>query len=101
MLDSRRELIKQIASERIRVLFELAEKSVKDEPGLSHRYVASLRKISTHYKVKVPKKLGNQICTKCNLVLSPGITSTVRIASSKGYVVYKCNSCGKETHIRY
>ncbi len=101
MLDNRKELVKKIASERIDILFGLAEGSLKENGALSKRYVSELRKISTHYKVRIPKKLRNSICTRCNVVLSPGFNATVRIVSSRRYVAYKCNSCGKEIHVRY
>jgi ribonuclease P protein subunit RPR2 len=101
MQENRKALVKKIAEERIGILFEMAEGSLKGNAALSKRYVTSLRKISSHYKVKVPKKIRNAICTRCNVVLSPGFNSTVRVVSSHRYIAYKCNGCGKEIHIRY
>ncbi|MDE1857115.1 MAG: ribonuclease P [Candidatus Micrarchaeota archaeon] len=101
MAKSKRPLVKQIAEERIVTLFGLAEKAAPEDRKLSSKYVKYLRRIAAHYKVGMPKGIRDRICTRCNLVLVPGITSTVRIASSKGYVAYKCDSCGSERHIHY
>jgi ribonuclease P protein subunit RPR2 len=101
MLENRRALVKKIANERISILFELAENTIKEEPSISHRYVYELREISTHYKVKIPRRMKNQICTRCNVLLYPGITSKVRVVSSHRYVAYVCNRCRKEVHVRY
>lgn len=101
MLDNRKVLVKKIADERISILFGLAEDAIKNDQIISHRYVAELRQISTHYKVKIPKKIKNQLCTRCNVLLYPGITSKVRMVSSQRYMAYVCNKCGKEIHVRY
>lgn len=90
---------KEIASERIELLFDHAKNELERNPSLSHTYVRTLKKIGSHYKVPIPKHISNNICTKCNMVLEPGITATVRVVSSKGYVSYKCAKCGKEKHI--
>lgn len=94
-------LVRQIAEERISILYGLAEQKIVTAPELSHRYVSTLRKISSHYKISIPKKLRNTICTHCSVIMSPGINAQVRIVSSKGYIAYKCNSCGREKHIHY
>jgi ribonuclease P protein subunit RPR2 len=101
MQDNRKALVKKIADERISILFGVAEDAIKKDLSISHRYVTELRQISTHYKVKIPKKMKNQICTRCNLLLYPGITSKVRMVSSQHYIAYVCNKCGKEIHVRY
>ena len=101
MLDNKKELAKSIASERIEILFSLAEHSVKDSPEFSARYIRLMRRISAHYKVTLPKKIKNYVCTRCDILLYPGITATVRVVSSSGYIAYKCKKCGRESHIRY
>ena len=101
MAKSKRPLVRQIAEERIKILFVLAEKTLEEDRPLSSKYVKYLRRIAAHYKVGMPAGIRNRICTKCNLVLSPGLTSSVRVVSSKGYVAYKCLVCGSERHIHY
>lgn len=92
-------LVKKIANERIYLLFELA----KNEPDaeLSRRYTKLIKLIGEHYKIRLPKELKNNICSKCSSILIPGKSLSVRIASSKGYIVYKCRNCGAEKHIHY
>jgi ribonuclease P protein subunit RPR2 len=94
-------LMKEVAAERISILYGLALKIVGKNPELSAVYVKTLRRISAHYKVSIPEEIKNRICKRCNLVLVPGLTAKVRIASSKGYVIYACNKCGNETHLFY
>jgi ribonuclease P protein subunit RPR2 len=94
-------IVKEIAAERISILYDLAREHASDDIRLSKECVKTLRRISAHYKVKIPKKLKEKICRSCNLVLIPGLTASVRIASGKGYVVYRCKECGRERHIFY
>ncbi|MFP3215038.1 MAG: ribonuclease P protein component 4 [Candidatus Micrarchaeota archaeon] len=97
-------IVKKIANERIEKLLELAEQRTRENNELSRklakRYVKLARDISMHYKVSIPKEKKQMICKKCNNFLIPGINCSVRIASSKKYVVYKCE-CGAEKHIFY
>lgn len=94
-------IIKEVAIGRIARLFELAEKRQEEETEdsqiLAKRYVSLARSISTHYKTKMPDRIRNRICKKCNSVLIPGISCRVRIAS-QGCIVYKCN-CGEEKKV--
>ncbi len=94
-------LVKGMASERIGRLFELAQERLaegtNDSQDLSKRYIGLARRISTHYKTGIPERIRNGICKKCNLVLIPGISCTVR-KSSQGYMVYKCK-CGEDKKV--
>jgi ribonuclease P protein subunit RPR2 len=94
-------LMKEVAAERVFILYKLALEQAGRNPELSSGYVKTLRRISAHYKVSIPDDIKGRICKKCNLVLIPGLTAKVRIASSKGYVVYACNKCGNENHLFY
>lgn len=100
-MDGKRDLIKKMALERIVILFDNAERVVKSDGALSKKYVAVLRKISSHYKVTIPKKLRDHICSRCGIILVPGLNCQVRVVSAHRYVAYKCNSCGRESHIHY
>ena len=100
-MSDRKKIIEEIASERIGILFELADDTVAKNPELAGRYIKTLRRISSHYKVQIPKEMRNRICVGCNSVMVPGLNSTVRLASSKGYVAWRCNNCGKERHVFY
>ncbi len=103
-MHSKPDIVKKIALERMERLFELAsEKEASgsdDDNRLARRYTTLLKKIGMHYKVQLPKRIKNSICSGCGAVLIPGKNCTVRMASSEGYAVYKCE-CGKEKHIFY
>jgi RNase P subunit RPR2 len=94
------QFVKEIAAERIEGLIELAKSReiTCGSQAFRKRYVEIARSISRHYKVKMPKRLKDSICKGCGDVLIPGETCTVRLSSSKGYIVYKC-ACGAERHI--
>ena len=95
------DLVRRIAMERMRRLFELArsrgERNDELSSRLERRYVRILREISAHYRVRMPKEMSAGICKRCDRVLIPGVSSTVRVASS-GYLVYRCE-CGAEKHV--
>ena len=97
-------LVKRIALCRIKILFELARKrtleNTEESRRLAKRYLSIAKRISTHYKVKIPKELKSKMCKKCGSLLMPGVNCKVRVASVHGYVAYIC-SCGSENHIHY
>jgi len=100
-MDDKKDLVKKIAIERIAILFDNAEVNADVNVGLSKRYIITLRKISSHYKVTIPRRMKDRICTNCNAVLMPGLNCKIRVVSSHRYVAYKCNSCGREAHVHY
>ena len=93
--------IREIASARIASLYLLSNSTLKKNPILSRRYVMLMKEISTHYKVPLPANIKNNVCKKCGCLLVPGISSKVRLVSSKGFVSNACNNCGAEVHINY
>lgn len=97
-------LVKRTALFRIRRLLGMAEErtieGTEASRALARRYVGLAGKISTHYRVKIPKALKSRICKKCGSFLVPGINCKVRVVSSHGYVAYACD-CGSEVHVHY
>ncbi len=98
---NKKDIVKKIALERIGILFDKAEITADADRARSKRYVSSLRKISSHYKVTIPKRMRDRICTKCEVVLVPGLNCSIRVVSSHRYVAYKCSACGGEAHVHY
>ncbi|MCL4383492.1 MAG: ribonuclease P Rpr2/Rpp21/SNM1 subunit [Candidatus Marsarchaeota archaeon] len=97
-----RNLVEQIGNQRINILFNSAESRIDNkEFNLAKKYIIRLRKISSHYKIKIPKKMKNKICNKCNMILVPGITCNVKIVSVHRYVSYECKTCRQQKHIFY
>jgi ribonuclease P protein subunit RPR2 len=98
---NKRLLVNEIVKERIDVLFSLAKEYAATDSELSREYVRHMKKISTHCRMKLPKEVKNGVCRKCDSVLIPGLNASVRIASSKRYVVYECLACKAERHVHY
>jgi len=91
--------IKQIALERIKILFEQAEKAGKKDLKLANRYVHLARKISMKAKARIPGNLKRRFCKHCYSYLIPGVN--VRVRTQRGKVVYYCLNCKKYMRFPY
>lgn len=90
---------KEIALERIKILFEQAKQAFRENPKLSDRYVALARKIAMKYKARIPRELKRKFCKHCYSYLRPPVNARVRI--QKGKVVYTCFKCKKFMRFPY
>ena len=96
-------LLRTVAEERIRKLLSLAKARTLQQRGsdaLAKRYVHIARDIVSHYKVPAGREMKNEVCSGCESVLIPGVNCSVRLASSYGYITYRCR-CGEEKHVQY
>ena len=85
----------EIASERITVLFDLAEKAaISGKIPLADRYAKQARSIGMRYNVRIPKVYRSRICRKCRGYLFPSVTSRTRINSGEKRVEVECLGCG-------
>lgn len=84
---------KQIALERIRILFKQAEEEFNNDPELSDRYVQLARKLSMKYKIPIPRELKRKFCRHCYSYLKPPVNCRIRV--NKGKVIYYCRNCRK------
>ena len=84
---------KQIARERIGILFAEAKKN----PEFADRYVALAREMSMKQRVHFTKGEKAQFCRTCGAYLVPGETVTVRIQHGK--VIRTCHACGSISRI--
>jgi len=84
---------KEIALERINILFNEAEKTFSKNKALADRYVSLARKIAMKVKLKLPLKLKRKFCKHCYKFLMPGVNS--RIRTRNGKVVISCFECKK------
>jgi ribonuclease P protein subunit RPR2 len=82
---------KNIALQRIIILFNEAEKSFKKNPSLSHRYVALARKIAMKTKSRIPLELKRRFCKNCYKYLQQGVNARVR--TRQGKVIISCLEC--------
>ena len=91
---------KQIAKQRIQVLFQQAKKVYRDNPQLSSRYVETARKIAMAAKIRLPAMYRRQICKHCNMLLVQGANCRVRIKQKREpHIVVTCLNCGHKTRI--
>jgi len=91
---------KQIALERIEILFREARKTFKSDKELANKYIKNARRLSAKYKAKIPSKLRKQFCKHCYNFLMPGKNCRVR-TNKEGMVVYYCLDCKKFSKFRY
>ncbi len=90
---------KQIARERIEILFSEAEKSFKSNPKRAAEHVKAAHKIAMRYRVRMGPLLKRKSCKKCFSYLKPGVTSTVRL--NEGVLITTCKNCGELKRIPY
>ncbi len=83
----------RIAKERIKTLFSQAEKSAKESPVYSRRYVELLKKIAMRYTIRLPKSIKRRLCKACNSFLIPGENCTVRTSPKQQAVIITCKNC--------
>jgi ribonuclease P protein subunit RPR2 len=84
---------KEIAEERIKILFREADKVFNDDPKLANRYVELARKIAMKVNLKIPREYKRKFCKHCYSYLRPGVNCRVR--TKEGKVVYYCLNCKK------
>ncbi|WP_440953276.1 ribonuclease P protein component 4 [Methanococcoides sp. FTZ1] len=92
-------LIKDIAGQRIEYLFRLAEESYATSPERSNRYISLARRIAMRYRVRFPSFLKRRICKDCHSFLVPGSSSRIRLHGR--YMTITCLKCGKEMRYPY
>jgi ribonuclease P protein subunit RPR2 len=85
---------KELVLERIRILFEQAEKSFRGHSERSKRYVEMALKLSTRYNVRLSPDIKRRFCKSCKSLLVPGVNSRVRTSPSQGAVIITCKECG-------
>ena len=92
--------IKQIARQRIQILFEEAKKIAKCDPKLAAKYVKTARRIAMAAKIRLPLEFRRQTCKNCNALLLHGVNCRVRIKQKReSHVVVTCLNCGNQTRI--
>ena len=95
---SKRQLLKDLAMQRIKYLYSLAlEETRRGRDWLARRYIELIIKYGHKAHVKLPKYIRRGYCRKCKIPLIPGLTSRVRIRSDGRYgsrVVVTCLKCG-------
>ena len=92
--------VKQIAKQRIQILFEQAKKACKTNPQLAMKYILSARKIAMAAKIRLPVEFRRETCKNCNSLLVQGYNCRVRIKQKREpHVVVTCLNCGNQTRV--
>ncbi len=86
-----REFVRDIASERIERLFELAEAEFSNRSERSDRYAQLAKEIGMRYRVRLPKKFKMHFCRKCARYLVYGVNARVRVKNKR--TVITCLNC--------
>jgi ribonuclease P protein subunit RPR2 len=90
--------IKQIARQRIEILFVQAKKVAKADPKLAAQYILSARRIAMAAKTRLPLEFRRQTCKECNALFVHGVNCRVRVKQKREpHVVVTCLNCGNQT----
>ena len=91
---------KQIALQRVHILFQLAKETIRENPKLAQRYVKIARKIAMKTKLRLPKEYRSLICRHCKSFIYPGVNCRIRIQQRREpHMVITCINCGKYSRI--
>ncbi|XP_077980609.1 ribonuclease P protein subunit p21-like [Glandiceps talaboti] len=85
------------AFQRMNFLYQAAHSTLVQNPDnveLARFYIATMRTIAKRLVLRIDPSIKRTICKKCNLLLIPGITATVRMrAKREQHVVVTCLFC--------
>ena len=95
----RTRFFKKIASQRVRILYNLALENFDEHPERAARYAELLKKIALRHNLTLPKDIKLGLCKKCGSLLIPGRTSRSRL--KEGRLVQTCLNCGRVRRIPY
>ena len=86
---------KEIATQRILILFENAVSNASKNPRLAERQAQIARKITMPFKIKMTWQILTSLCKKCKKFIVPTISSKVRVGrtsvKSIRITCYFCN----------
>jgi ribonuclease P protein subunit RPR2 len=86
--------IKQIAQQRINILFEQANTLGKTSPTLATKYVTIAQKIAMSARFPLPHKYKQRICKRCKTLLVHGFNCRVRIKQKRNFhITVTCLNC--------
>jgi len=96
-LPRRNDVMKDLAIQRIRLLYRYAIIEVKKgNIDLARRYVYLMKRIVSKAKTRMPRRIKRSICKNCMTPLIPGVTARVRLQSEGrgSRIVVTCLLCG-------
>ena len=91
---------KQIALQRVSIMFSLAKQKAQTDPELAQRYVQLARKIAMRARLRLPREYRFLVCRKCKSFILSGVNCRTRMQSRREpHLVITCLSCGGITRI--
>ena len=84
---------KEIATKRMKILYNNAVLSARNNPELAQRQALIAKKISMKFKIKMPFEVSSSFCKKCKKFIAPGITSKIRLGSKPKSIRITCSYC--------
>jgi ribonuclease P protein subunit RPR2 len=92
--------VRQIARQRIQILFGEAKKVGRSDSKLAMQYVTSARRIAMAAKIRLPTEFRRETCKECNSLFIHGLNCRVRVKQKREpHVVITCLNCGNQTRI--
>lgn len=88
---------KEIALQRIKILFQQAEEVFPKNKTLANRYISLARKVAMKVHASIPQELKRKMCKHCYRYLKPGVNSRIRTRAGK--VIISCLECKKFARI--
>jgi len=85
--------MKEIGTERVKNLFELAEHEFADNPMRSRRYIDLAVRIAMRYNIRITK-YKKHFCSKCHTYMIPAKSATIRAHKKYKAMTRKCHKCG-------
>jgi len=76
------------------ILFDLAIRSLSENPQRAQHYVMLARKLGMRYKARIPGQFRQAICRHCKQLIVPGVNARVRISQwREPHIVISCMLC--------
>jgi len=92
--------LKQIALQRIEILFGQAAAVGKTNPKLAAEYVQTAQKVAMSARFPLPTPYKRRVCRHCGFLLVNGFNCRVRIQQKRApHVVVTCLNCGYNSRI--
>lgn len=93
----RRDVPRDIALERCAILYRLAvEETMKGDLSRARKYIELGMRLLQKYRLRKPVYYRRWVCENCYIPLIPGLTTSVRIRSTRTHVIVvkRCSVCG-------
>jgi ribonuclease P protein subunit RPR2 len=92
--------VKQIAQQRIDILFMQADNLAKTNPQLAAEYVEIAKKVAMSARVPLPSKYKRRVCKHCGTLFVTGFNCRTRIQQKREpHIVVTCLNCGYHLRI--